>query len=204
MMKNPLVSTRWRFRGVPRLGWAALLAAGLVQGVWAAAPALLDDYSDARRNRHGLERLQIDDKALGGTSSATAKVENGVLLVKGELAPGRGVPAFVSQVSLLAEGGKPKDLSAFEGVRLRAKVLKGILAVQVSSTEVTNFDYHVSAPMAGTKGQFQEVRIPFKDLRRSWSPQTVLNLKTITSISLVSFGMARDAFAYEVDEIGFY
>jgi hypothetical protein len=32
----------------------------------------------------------------------------------------------------------------------------------------------------------------------------VLNLKSITSVNLVSFGLAKDVFAYEVDEIGFY
>ena len=41
-------------------------------------------------------------------------------------------------------------------------------------------------------------------MKRAWSEQIVLNLKTITSVNLVSFGLAKDAFAYEVDEIGFY
>jgi len=41
-------------------------------------------------------------------------------------------------------------------------------------------------------------------MKRAWSEQTVLNLKSITSVNLVSFGLAKDAFAYEVDEIGFY
>lgn len=195
-----LIRARW-FRSL-------LLAMAASQGamaLMAAAPLLLlDDYADPRRNRLGQDRIQVDDKALGGSSTATARIEKGVLHVKGALAPGRGVPGFVSQVSLLSEAGRPKDLSGFEGVRLKVRVLQGILAVQVSSTEVTNFDYHASAPIPGTRGAFQEVRIPFKDLKRSWSPQTVLNLKTVTSISLVSYGMSRDAFSYEVDEIGFY
>ena len=42
------------------------------------------------------------------------------------------------------------------------------------------------------------------DMKRAWSEQTTLNLKSITSVNLVSFGIAKDAFAYEVDEIGFY
>ena len=84
------------------------------------------------------------------------------------------------------------------------KVIKGILCVQIGSTEITNFDYHTSAPIAGGRGEFQEVRMPFKDMKRAWSEPTALNLGSITSVNLVSFGMARDAFAYEVDELGFY
>jgi hypothetical protein len=82
--------------------------------------------------------------------------------------------------------------------------LKGLLSVQVSSTEITNYDYHTSAPVTRKPGAFQEVRIPFAAMKRAWSEQTPLNLKTITSINLVAAGMAPDAFAYEVDEIGFY
>jgi hypothetical protein len=127
-----------------------------------------------------------------------------VLVVKGDLVPGRGVPAFISYVSPLSANGKPKDLTGYLGVRLRVKVTKGILCVQVSSSEIANFDYHTSAPIAGKRGEFQEVRIPFKGMKRAWSEQTVLNLKSVTSVNLISFGLAKDAFAYEVAEIGFY
>jgi hypothetical protein len=48
------------------------------------------------------------------------------------------------------------------------------------------------------------VKVPFKEMKRSWSEQTPLDLKTLTSVNLISFGMAKDAFAYEVDELGFY
>jgi hypothetical protein len=170
----------------------------------ATAPLLLDDYSDPARNKNGVERLLIDDKAAGSKSQATQKCENGVLSVKGDLVPGRGVPAFISEVSLLSADGKPKDLTGYQGVRLRVKVTKGILCVQVGSSEIINFDYHTGAPISGKRGEFQEVRIPFKEMKRGWSEQSALNLKSITSVNLVSFGMAKDAFAYEVDEIGFY
>ena len=170
----------------------------------AAGPKLLDDYSDPARNKNGVERLLIDDKAAGSKSQATQKCEKGVLTVKGDLVPGRGVPAFISLASPLSSDGKPRDLTGYEGIRLRVKVIKGILYVQVSSSEIQNFDYHGSAPISGKRGEFQEVRIPFKEMKRAWSEQIVLNVKSITSVNLVSFGMAKDAFAYEVDEIGFY
>ena len=182
----------------------ALFALGSIAAQAAATPMLLDDFSDPTRNKNGVERLLIDDKTVGSKSQATQKCENGVLSVKGDLVPGRGVPAFISEVSLLSADGKPKDMTGYQGVRLRVKITKGILCVQVGSSEITNFDYHTGAPIAGKRGEFQEVRIPFKDMKRAWSEQTTLNLKSITSVNLVSFGMAKDAFAYEVDEIGFY
>ena len=182
----------------------ALFVFGSIASHAAPAPLLLDDYSDSRRNKNGVERLLIDDKTAGSKSQATQKCENGVLTVKGDLVPGRGVPAFISQVSLLSADGKPKDLTGYQGVRLRVKVTKGILCVQVGSSEIDNFDYHTGAPIAGKRGEFQEVRIPFKEMKRAWSEQITLNLKSVTSVNLVSFGIAKDAFAYEVDEIGFY
>ena len=186
----------------------ALLAAALaaVPGVArAAAPALLlDDYSDPKLNKNGVERLLIDDKGLGSSSHATQKCQNGVLSVTGDLVPGRGVPAFISLASLLCADGRAKDLSDYEGVRLHVKVTKGILCVQVASSEIHNYDYHTSAPITGKRGEFQEIRIPFKNMKRAWSEQTALNPKSITSLNLVSFGMMKDSFAYEVSEIGFY
>jgi Complex I intermediate-associated protein 30 (CIA30) len=181
-----------------------LLAFSAVAAPQTPSPLVLDDYSDPKNNRNGVGRLLIDDKAAGSTSTATQKCENGVLLVKGDLVPGRGVPAFISLVSLLNTEGKPKDLTGYTGVRLKVKVSKGILCVQVGSSDVTNFDYHTGAPISGQRGEFQEVRIPFKNLKRAWSEQTPLNVKSITSVNLVSFGLSKETFAYEVDEIGFY
>jgi hypothetical protein len=170
----------------------------------AAIPLLLDDYSDPKRNRNGAERLLIDDQSAGSQSRATVNCEDGVLSVHGELVPGRGVPAFISAVSLLSAEGEPKDMTYYEGVRARVKVIQGILCVQVATSTITNFDYHTSVPIAAKGGGFQELRIPFKEMKRAWSEQTVLDPRTVTSVNLVSFALSRDAFAYEVDEIGFY
>ena len=170
----------------------------------AAAPPLLDDFSDSKTNKLGGSRLLFDDKSAGSQSRATRRCSNGVMTVKGELVPGRGVPAFISVASPLSVDGKPRDLTGYTGIRLRVKVTKGILSVQVTSSDVTNFDFHSSAPVTGKPGVFHEVRIAFKDLKRAWSPQTALNLKSATGVNLVSFGMEKGAFAYEVDELGFY
>jgi hypothetical protein len=78
-----------------------------------------------------------------------------------------------------------------------------MLIIQVASADVDNFDYH-SAPAVAKRGEFIEVRVPFADMKRAWSPQTPLNLKLVSGVNLVTFGMAPAPFAYEVDEIGFY
>lgn len=195
-------------RRIPAAALIATLFAMAAMAAMAApaakTPLVLDDYSDAARNKNGIERILVDDKGAGSKSAATQKCENGVITVRGDLVPGRGVPAFISLVSLLAAEGKPKDLTGYEGVRIRVKVTKGSLSVQVGSAEITNFDFHTSAPITGKRGEFQEVRIPFKEMKRAWSEQTALNLKLITSVNLVAFSVAKDTFAYEVDEISFY
>jgi hypothetical protein len=182
-----------------------VLAAGLLlaTAVHAAAPALIDDFSNPAQTAHGAGRLLITDKDAGSQSSATQRCENGVLFVQGELKPGRGAPAFISIPLLLSPDANPADVSAYTGVRLRVKLTQGILTVQVASADVTNFDYH-SAPVMAKRGEFAEVRVPFADMKRAWSAQTPLSTKLVTSVNLVSFGMAPGAFGYEVDEIGFY
>jgi len=168
-----------------------------------AAPALVDDFSDSARTSRGAGRLLIDDAGAGSKSHATQHVENGVLVVAGELAPGRGAPAFISVPHLLTPDAKPEDVSTYTGVRLRVKITQGTLIAQVASTDVDNFDYH-SAPVVAKRGEFAEVRVPFADMKRAWSAQTPLNPKLVTGVNLVVFGMAPGTFAFEVDEIGFY
>jgi hypothetical protein len=167
-------------------------------------PALIDDFSDAEHTTAGAVRPVITDKDIGGQSQATAKCVDGIFAVDGKLVPGRGMPAFISVPLLLAPDAQSRDLTGSNGVRLLVKVTKGLLSVQVSSAEITNFDFHTSAPIARKPGDFQEVRIPFAAMKRAWSEQTPLDLKAITSVNLVASGMAPGEFAYEVDEIGFY
>jgi hypothetical protein len=201
-MNSSLYPSLWRWLKVVII--VGIVFAGLDAVVAHAAPAtaLVDDFSRAQRN--GADRLLFTDKDAGSQSHATQTCANGILTVQGELVPGRGAPAFISIPLLLTADMQPQDLSAYEGVRLRVKVNKGMLTVQVASADIQNFDYHASGPVAAKRGEFQEVRLPFKDMKRAWSEQTPLNLKTVTSVNLVAFGMAKGPFAYEVDEIGFY
>jgi hypothetical protein len=78
-----------------------------------------------------------------------------------------------------------------------------MLSLTANSTEIKNFDFHASLiPRKGD--EFHEVRVPFGDMKRAWSEQTPLNPATIASISLVAVDLQKGAFAYDIDEIGFY
>lgn len=184
-----------------------LFVGGLLLIALGAPPASadqIDDFSVAEVQPCGLPRMVITDEPAGGKSQAELSVADGVLRVTGALKPGRGMPGFVSLPLVLNPDGSARDLSAFAGVRLVVKVEQGSLSVQVSSTEITNFDYHTSAPITRNSDGLKEVRIPFSSLQQIWSAPTALNLATITSINLVAAGVAPTDFAYAVDEIGFY
>ena len=182
---------------------AATLAMLSPASARAVAPALVDDFSASDHTTGGAGRLVIDDKAAGSLSHGTQHCENGVLKVEGELIPGRGAPAFISVPLALTPDFKPQDVRAYTGVRLRVKLIQGPLSIQVASADIQNFDYH-SAVVVAKRGEFVEVRLPFSEFKRAWSEQTSLNPKSVTSVNLVAFAMAKTAFAYEVDEIGFY
>ncbi len=191
------------FRSPRTFSLALLLLAAAAPALRGADAAVVDDFSQPDQTTRGAPRLLITDKDAGSQSQASQRCEHGVLLVEGNLVPGRGAPAFVSIPLLLTPDARPQDLSTSTGVRLKVKLTQGLLLVQVATADVTNFDFH-GAPVAAQRGEFVEVRVPFKDLKRAWSEQTALNPQAVTSVNLVVFGMAPGPFAYEVDEVAFY
>ena len=169
-----------------------------------AAPVIVDDFSDPTKNSLGIGRQFLDDRSTGGSTQTAQTITDGVLSVKGELAPPRGQPAWASAVLLLHPEGLPQDVSTHEGVRLLLRVNQGDLSISVNSSEITNFDYHATSIARQSDGEFHEVKIPFSQLKRAWSAQTPLNTKTITSVSLVAFGLQKGSFDFEFDEVSFY
>ena len=187
----------------PGLALAALMASPN-NGAAESLTPLVDDFSDAEVNSAGVARQFLNDTMAGGSTSMTPEVSDGILSVSGEIAPPRGQPGWASSVLILDPNGLPKDASHFEGVRLRIKINKGMLSVSANSTEVTNFDYHAAPIVAKADGEFHEVKIPFKSMKRAWSEQTKLNTKTIQSLSIVAFDVQNGAYDFELDEVGFY
>ena len=164
----------------------------------------IDDFDSAEVQPTGVPRMIIDDNQAGGQSKAVTTFADGVMTVSGNIVPGRGSPGFVSIPLILSNDGSSTDLSKFTGVRLRVKLERGTLLVQTSTTDVTNFDYHSSAPLTRDPENFQTVDVPFSSMKQVWSAPTKLNLKSVTSINLVSAGMAPDTLSYHIDEIGLY
>lgn len=165
---------------------------------------LVDDFSDAKKNSLGIDRQFIDDSSTGGGTKTEHNIHDGVLSIKGEIAPPRGQPGWASTVLLLNPKGLPEDTSAFQGIRLLVRVNQGDLSVSVNSSEIENFDYHATTIAKQSDDQFHEVKIPFSQLKRAWSAQTPLNTKTIASLSLVAFGVQKKSFDFEFDEVSFY
>jgi hypothetical protein len=165
---------------------------------------VVDDFGDPDNNSLGIGRLYIDDTTAGGGTQTAYSVDHGVLSAKGDIAPPRGQPGWASAVLLLDPQGLPRDVSAYEGIRLVVRVNRGNLSVSANSSEITNFDYHAATITRQSDGEFHEVRIPFATMKRAWSEQTPLNPRTLTGLSLVAADLQKGSFDFEVDEVGFY
>jgi len=166
--------------------------------------AIVDDFSNVEVNSLGLARQFLDDKMVGGKTHTEIDISEGKLHVKGEIVPPRGQPGWASSVLLLNAEGLPQDVSKFDGVRLLVKIDNGSMSVSANSAEVTNFDYHAAMVAVKSDGKFHEVKIPFNSMKRAWSEKTQLNASTISSLSIVAFGIQPTVFDFEIDEIGFY
>lgn len=166
--------------------------------------ALVDDFSDSANNNLGIQRQFINDTVAGGNTNTNLDISAGVMRLKGDIVPPRGQPGWASSVLLLDPQGLPQDASAYEGIELKIKVSKGNLSVSANSTEITNFDYHAAPVITKADGQFHTVKIPFNSMKRAWSEQTSLNKATINSLSITAFGLQKEAFEFEVDEVRFY
>jgi hypothetical protein len=167
-------------------------------------PSVIDDFSHVDSNSLGIPRQFLDDKIMGGQTKTEIEISNGKLHIKGEIIPPRGQPGWASSVLLLNAEGLPQDASKFKGVRLFIKVDNGSISVSANSTEVTNFDYHAAMIVVKSDGKYHEVKIPFASMKRAWSEQTQLNTSTINGLSIVSFGLQKTRFEFEIDEVGFY
>lgn len=184
----------------------AIIAFITVSGVsfGEALGPLVDDFEDPDNNSLGIQRQFIDDTVAGGGTTIEQSVSAGILSVEGEIVPPRGQPGWASLVLPLDPQGLAKDASAYEGILLRVKLNEGSMSISANSTEVTNFDYHAAPVTVRPDGDFHEVRIPFASMQRAWSEQTPLNPENIGSLSIIAYGLQKENFEFEVDEVSFY
>lgn len=182
----------------------ALVASGAGSVAMADAVASVDDFNHPENNSLGFPRVFITDQSVGGQSALRHTFENGVFEASGEIAPPRGQPGWASTTLLLDAQGQAMDASAYTGIRLRVRIQSGNLSVTANSTAISNYDYHAAPLQQQADDDFHEVRVPFDSMKRAWSEQVPLDPATLASISLVAFDIKPGAFAYEVDEVGFY
>lgn len=183
---------------------AAVLLITASQTVKADIPSVVDSFDHQSENNFGVARQLLTDQMAGGATSATASFNEGIMRVSGDISPARGQPGWASTVLVLEPQGAPQNLSQYEGVALTIRINQGSLSVSANSTDVTNFDYHASLVMAPSDGLFHTIKLPFDDMRRTWSQQTDLNTETIQSLSIVAFGLQAGPFDFELDQVSFY
>ncbi len=185
-----------------RAAIAALIGLMSAHSQAATLPPLVDDFSDPVLNSMGNQRQFLTDTVAGGKSSLITQSQRGVLAVSGNITPARGQLGWASTVLLLNPTGQAEDASAYDGISIGMK--KGALSLSANSNEVTNFDYHAAPILVKPDGNFYQLKIPFTSMKRAWSEQTPLNPATISSISLVAYGMQPGDYAYAIDDMRFY
>jgi len=187
-----------------------MLMAGLVAlsssvfSLSADATAMIDDFTAPANTHFGQPRQYLNDSMAGGATQDTHSVKNGILQVTGTITPPRGQPGWSSTVLPLAALGQAKDVSEFEGIKLRVRISQGNINLSANSLDITNFDFHASPVVVKTDRKFHEVKIPFKEMKRAWSAQTPLNTTNLTSLSIVAYSLQPAAFDYEIDAVSFY
>lgn len=178
---------------------------GLSPAIFASTlPSVVDDFSHETQNSLGITRMFIDDTSAGGKTQTNQAFKQGSLKVTGKIVPARGQPGWSSTVLPLSIDNSHQDASAFQGIKLKVKLRKGMLSVSANSSEVTNFDYHAAPIMIAADDKFHEIKIPFHTMKRAWSQQTTLNTATLTSISIVAFGLKPSSFDFELANVSFY
>ena len=163
---------------------------------------LLDDFSDSTVSACGRPWRRSLDSVVGSNSTLNTRYEDGQLRVWGTLKPAPGRPAFAQLVLEFDDLGTPFDVTAYEGVRVRIRVVKGPLLLQLLTTGVTNFDYHaVTLPV---QPDMQTLELPFAQFRQLWSPPVKWTGKDVRGVVLSASGFAPVEYEFVVDRLEFY
>lgn len=186
----------------------AIFLSAAVAGTAAAGAGTLtiDDFADGDlQARPGLAWMVIADDVIGGPGTGRLAVEAGgeekVLVLSGALGTPDELPiSFVGAWTAVGDG-TARDLSAYAGVRLRARTAGGEfqLGLRRASARV-NF----TAPVAlGT--EWSEIDVPFSALRPQQPvPGAEWSAADVTWVGLSASGTEAGALRLELDRIAFY
>ena len=164
---------------------------------------LVDDFaSDTLASTLGTMWRVVTDEAIGGTSEIETAVSDGVLRVEASLRPGPAGIGFVELVLPLDATGVPRDVSGWDGVRVRLRALSGPLALKLQTADVGTVDYH--AVVLEPSATAQELTLPFSGFRQLWSAQVPWTGRRVLAVALSSGGMEAAEVAYDVESIEWY
>ena len=186
----------------------AALLLGLSQPV-AAGELLVDDFKDGDlRSQLGLDWIVLADEVLGGGSHArlglSSEGRRGLLWMEGELKLTDHVNvSFVGAWTPVGEDGRARDLSSYQGLRLRARARNGSYQVGLRlAGTATNF----SSPLELGR-DWREIEVPFSSLRPLSAPGSEppqWNASAVSWVGISSAGREDAAVHLEVDRVAFY
>jgi len=196
-----------RFAAVTVLAVLALLTTHAV-----AAPAADElmverfERSDEKNELGQAWRNYADTAAEGGSRITTRRVEeDGNHFLRLEVTFGNAAQyPFAGAGTLLNEGGQPRDMSDYTGIKLRTRS-DGSYTIHLMTTPVT--DHNEFSATVSRRGRWSEVEIPFNRFKQNrwWGKQVEFDLTQVTGISIHIPG-AHNAppVVVEVDDIQFY
>ena len=169
----------------------------LMTGALAAGEEkLLFDFSSAPMNW-----FVVNDGVMGGVSSSTVKLSNGLLVFAGQVRLENN-GGFAS----VRSNGFEQDLSEFSGIALRVRGDGKMYALNVRTSSLRNVMYQ--SEFQTKAGEWTELRLPFSELRPTRFGQTLrgnlLEKDRIESFGFIIANKRNESFKLEVDWIKAY
>jgi NADH dehydrogenase [ubiquinone] 1 alpha subcomplex assembly factor 1 len=161
------------------------------------SPKVLFDFEGT-----GTAQWRVEsDRVMGGRSTGSAEVAEGMLVFTGEVVTEGG--GFSS-----VRAGRQVDLSGYDGIELRVRGGGRTFALDVSDgTESRGREVTRRAPFP-TTGSWETVRVPFDALEETAHGEPVspgpLNRSAVTSIGIYIIDGKDGPFRLEVDWIRSY
>jgi peptide methionine sulfoxide reductase msrA/msrB len=165
---------------------------------------LIDDFSSKSMKKTTDTNWKfVSNQKMGGFSSGKIEFvkedERPSLHLSGKISPAKG--SFIQAGRNLNLKGRSFDARRFTGVRLLVKGNSRQYAVRLRTAD-TRLARQFYQAVFNTNGQWQEVKIPFKQFK-PYSLPIPLNTRTLKNIAIVAAGREFEADIF-VDEIAFY
>lgn len=169
---------------------------------------LVDDFEDGDLiSRQGLAWMIIADDVMGGGSRGDLEIVtdegNAALELVGELRRGGSPVGFIGAWTAVGADGLSRDLSAYEGVRLRARAPSGRYQLGLRRAGAsTNFSTPVEIGVDWT-----DIEVPFSALRPLVQPGTAgpdWSASDVTWVGVSSGGRDDASVRLEIDRLSFF